>query len=147
MRGVQDGVTTPGAPRLQYPDTGTPDHLWELVPAGQGSYLIRNLGSGLVMGVAGAQTTNSAAITQQAPNGSPNQSWQLLDEAANGQFRLRNRNSGLLLGVNDESTSGGGQIVQFQDNGTPDHLWQMEPAALPTARTLATASCEQSLIR
>ena len=147
MIGVQDGVTTPGAPLLQYPDTGTPDHLWELVPAGQGSYLIRNLGSGLVMGVAGARTTNSAAITQQAPDGSPNQSWQLLDEAANGQFRLRNRNSGLLLGVNDESTSSGGQIVQFQDNGTPDHLWQMEPAALPTARTLATASCEQSLIR
>ena len=147
MIGVQGGATTPGAPLLQYADTGTPDHLWELVPAGQGSYLVRNLDSGLVMGVSGAQTTDSAPITQQAPNGSPNQSWQLLDENANGQFRLRNRNSGLLLGVDGESTSSGGRIVQFEDNGTPDHLWQMEPAAPPTGQAPLAASCEQSLIR
>ena len=147
MIGVQDGATTPGAPLLQYPDTGTPDHLWELVPAGQGSFLVRNLGSGLVMGVSGAQTTDSAAITQQAPDRSANQSWQLLDENANGQFRLRNRNSGLLLGVDGESRNNGGRIVQFADNGTPDHLWQMQPAASPKARTLRAEACEQDLIR
>ncbi len=147
MIGVQGGATTPGAPLLQYADTGTPDHLWELVPAGQDSYLVRNLGSGLVMGVSGAQTTDSAAITQQTPNGSPNQSWQLLDENANGQFRLRNRNSGLLLGVDGESTASGGRIVQFEDNGTPDHLWQMEPAAPPAGPALSAESCEQDLIR
>ena len=145
--GVQGGATTPGAPLLQYADTGTPDHLWELVPAGQGSYLVRNLQDGLVMGVSGAQTTNSAPISQQTPNGSLGQSWQLLDEAANGQFRLRNRNSGLLLGVDGESTSPGGRIVQFEDNGTPDHLWQMQPAAAPAAQALSTESCEQDLIR
>ncbi len=147
MIGVQGGATTPGAPLLQYADTGTPDHLWELVPAGQGSYLVRNGGSGLVMGVAGAQTADSAPITQQAPNGSPDQSWQLLDENANGQFRLRNRNSGLLLGVDGESTASGGRIVQFEDNGTPDHLWQMEPAAPPVGPASSAEACEQDLIR
>ena len=130
LLGVQGASLAADATAQQFPDTGSNDHLWELVDAGGGYFMIRNLNSGLVLGVSGAQTTDSAPIEQQGNDGSSNHLWSFIDRGQ-GQFLIRNKNSGLLLGVTQESHASGADVVQFEDNGTQDHLWLMEQAHDP----------------
>ncbi len=137
LLGVQGASTAKGAQVQQFADTGTQDHLWELIDAGNASFLLRNIASNLVLGVAGGQTADSAPITQQKSKGTPDQLWQFVD--AGGQFKVRNVNSLLLLGVDQESHASGANVVQFHDNGTSDHLWLMKSANDPRS---AAASCQ-----
>jgi hypothetical protein len=88
-----------------------------------GAFTILNQNSGLVLGVAGASTANSADVIQTS-EGAAGTLWQLVD-AGSGSLKLQNLNSGLLLGVSGESASPSADVVQFADNGTPDHLWRL----------------------
>ena len=140
--GVQGASTVKDAQVQQFQDSGTADHLWELIDAGNGAYTLRNINSNLVLGVSGAQTSDSAPITQQAANGGPSQSWQFVD-TGNGRFQVRNVNSGLLLGVDQESQASGANVVQFHDNGTSDHLWLLKSANDPRDAA-ASRNCRPS---
>ncbi|MFD3913918.1 RICIN domain-containing protein [Streptomyces sp. NPDC058603] len=109
---------------VQFDNSGTADHAWQLTDAGGGWSLIRNGNSGKVLGVDGMSTADSAPVVQFADNGTDDHLWQLLDNG-DGWYRIRNKHSGKVLGVDGMSTANSAQVVQFDDNGTDDHLWKL----------------------
>ncbi|MEU6546192.1 RICIN domain-containing protein [Streptomyces sp. NPDC046859] len=112
-----------GARVVQFADTRTADHAWQLVDRGDGWFLIRNGHSGRVLGVDGMSTQNSALVVQFEDNGTADHLWRLVDDG-DGWCRVLNRNSGKVLGVDGMSTADSAQVVQFDDNGTDDQLWR-----------------------
>ncbi|MEV5428108.1 RICIN domain-containing protein [Streptomyces sp. NPDC052701] len=119
-----DGMSTENSARVvQFADTGTADHAWQLVDKGDGWYLVRNGHSGKVLGVDGMSTADSARVVQYEDNGTADHLWTLV-ENGDGWYRIRNRHSGKVLGVDGMSTADSAQVVQYEDNGTADHLWR-----------------------
>jgi hypothetical protein len=112
-----------GAARLRistFPQTGG-TATWS---AGNGAFRILNQNSGLVLGVSGMSTADSADVVQFADNGTADHLWWLVDAGA-GNLKIQNVNSGLVLGVSGMSTADSAPVVQFADNGTEDHLWRL----------------------
>ncbi|WP_227994505.1 RICIN domain-containing protein [Luteimicrobium xylanilyticum] len=122
--GVQNMSTSWGASVIQWSDSGTSDHLWKVVAAGNGQYKIQNVNSGLVLGVQNASTSAGAAIVQWGDSGTSDHLWTFVS-AGNGQYKIRNVNSGLVLGITNASTSTGATALQWNDSGTSDHLWTL----------------------
>jgi hypothetical protein len=121
-----DGMSTADSARVvQFGDTGTADHLWQLVDNGDGWYRAKNRNSGKVLGVDLMSTADSAQVVQFADNGTADHLWQLLPDA---RLRIENKNSAKVLGVDQMSTADGARVVQFSDNGTADHLWTFAAA-------------------
>jgi hypothetical protein len=119
-----DGMSTENSARVvQFDNTGTGDHAWQLVDRGEGWYLIRNGNSGKVLGVDRMSTENSAIVVQYEDNGTDDHLWSLVEDGS-GWYRIRNKNSGKVLGVDRMSTENSAQVVQYDDNGTADHLWR-----------------------
>ena len=123
---VANMSTADSADVVQFDDSGTVDHLWQLLDNGNGLVKVRNVNSGKVLGVDQMSTADSANIVQFDDNGTADHVWQLLDNG-DGWFRLRNLNSGKVLGVANMSTDDSANVVQFDDNGTADHLWRIIP--------------------
>ncbi|MFL4908364.1 beta-L-arabinofuranosidase domain-containing protein [Streptomyces sp. MMS24-I2-30] len=120
-----DGMSTADSARVvQFDNTPTGDHAWQLLDRGDGWYAIRNGHSGKVLGVDGMSTADSAIVVQFDDNGTDDHLWKLVDNG-DGWFRVRNRHSGKVLGVDGMSTANSAQVVQFDDNGTDDHLWRL----------------------
>ncbi|MCF2129425.1 glycoside hydrolase family 127 protein [Strepomyces sp. STD 3.1] len=119
-----DGMSLENSARVvQFDNSGTSDHAWQLVDRGEGWYLIRNGNSGKVLGVNGMSTADSARVVQYEDNGTADHLWTLVDDG-DGWYRIRNRHSGKVLGVDGMATGNSAQVVQFEDNGTADHLWK-----------------------
>ncbi|GHJ43485.1 hypothetical protein Cs7R123_08270 [Catellatospora sp. TT07R-123] len=123
--GVNAMSVADGAAALQWTDSGTADHQWELVPSA-GYVRLRNRNSGKVLGITGMSTADGAAVVQWNDNGTADHDWKLVD-AGGGWVKLVNRNSGRVLGVDGGSTARGAALVQWGDTGTDDHLWQIVP--------------------
>ncbi|WP_440902576.1 beta-L-arabinofuranosidase domain-containing protein [Actinosynnema sp.] len=121
--GVRDMSTADGAPALQWGDTGTADHNWELVP--DGSHVrFRNAHSGKVLGVENMSTADGARVLQWGDTGTADHRWTLLDNG-DGTHRIRNAHSGKLLAIENNSAAQGAPAVQDSDNGTPDNRWRL----------------------
>ncbi len=127
---VNNASKADGAQVQQYADTGTADHLWELVDGSGGYFLLRNINSNLVLGIDGMSTADSALIRQANDNGTADHLWSFID-IGGGQFKIRSKHSNKVLGVSQMSTADSANVVQFQDNGTDDHLWKMYSANDP----------------
>ncbi|MER6678510.1 RICIN domain-containing protein [Streptomyces sp. NPDC000983] len=120
-----DGMSLANSARVvQFSNTGTADHAWQLVDRGDGWFLVRNGHSGKVLGVDLMSTADSAIVVQYEDNGTADHLWTRVEDT-DGWFRLRNQNSGKVLGVDRMSTADSAQVVQFADNGTADHLWRL----------------------
>jgi sugar lactone lactonase YvrE len=91
---------------------------------GPGTYYVQNVNSGMVLGVAGASTTEGANIVQWPINGSPDQIWKL-SQLANGAYVFTDVNSGLVIGVSNASLNQGAVLVQWTLNGSPDQDWYL----------------------
>ncbi|MFD5571217.1 beta-L-arabinofuranosidase domain-containing protein [Streptomyces cadmiisoli] len=119
-----DGMSTENSARVvQFDNTGTGDHAWQLIDKGDGWHLIRNGHSGKVLGVDRMSMDNSAIVVQFEDNGTADHLWRLVDNG-DGWYRILNQNSGKVLGVDKMATHNSAQVVQFDDNGTDDHLWR-----------------------
>jgi hypothetical protein len=96
-----------------------------VVPPGPaaGRYTIKNVKSGLVLGVAGASTSSGANIVQWNSTGSPDQKW-TLTPLGNGIYTIVDVNSGMVIGVPGASTSQGVTLVQWPSNGSTDQQWR-----------------------
>ncbi|WP_018548875.1 RICIN domain-containing protein [Streptomyces sp. LaPpAH-108] len=120
-----DNMSTANSARVvQYDNTPTGDHAWQLVDRGDGWFLVRNGHSGKVLGVDGMSTADSAIVVQYEDNGTDDHLWRRVDKG-DGWFLLLNKHSGKVLGVSGMSTANSAQVVQFADNGTDDHLWRL----------------------
>ncbi|AVH55096.1 MULTISPECIES: RICIN domain-containing protein [Streptomyces] len=119
-----DRMSTANSARVvQFENSGTGDHAWQLIDKPDGWFLIRNGHSGKVLGVDGMSTANSAHVVQYEDNGTADHLWTFVDRG-DGWFLVRNKHSGKVLGVDGMSTANSAQVVQFDDNGTADHLWR-----------------------
>ncbi|MBR7828781.1 glycoside hydrolase family 127 protein [Actinospica sp. MGRD01-02] len=113
-----------GAARLRitaFPAASSSGGAWS-VPGGW--FRLRNVNSGLVMGVSGMSWDDSAQVVQFDDNGTADHLWQFIDNG-DGNVRIRNANSGLVLGVSAMSTADSADVVQFADSGTLDHVWTL----------------------
>ncbi|GGQ01408.1 beta-L-arabinofuranosidase domain-containing protein [Streptomyces roseolilacinus] len=128
--GIQDMSTADGGRALQWHDSGTADHDWEMIDDGD-AVRFRNVHSGKVLGVRDMSTADGAAVLQWSDNGTADHRWILLDRG-DGTHGIRNAHSGRLLAVENGSTAVGAFVVQGPDDGTADNRWrivQARPAA------------------
>lgn len=126
VMGVDGMSTADSANVVQYDDTGTADHLWQLIDGGGGNIRIRNANSAKILAVNNASTASGAQVQQFADNGTADHVWTLIDNG-DGGVRVRNVNSGKVLAVSGMSTANSAAVVQFDDNGAADHVWQIIP--------------------
>ncbi|MFI0235921.1 beta-L-arabinofuranosidase domain-containing protein [Streptomyces sp. NPDC016845] len=120
-----DSMSTDNDARVvQFDDSGTGDHAWQLLDAGGGRLRIRNGQSGKCLSIKGGSAADSAWAVQYEDDGRPDLLWTRVDQG-DGWFLLRNEHSGKVLGVDGMSTANSAQVVQFADNGTEDHLWRL----------------------
>jgi DUF1680 family protein len=121
--GIQDMSTADGGRALQWNDSGTADHNWEIITDGN-AVRFRNANSGKVLGVRDMSTADNAQVLQWSDNGTADHRWTLLDQG-DGTYKIRNANSGKLLGIENNSASAGAFAVQDPDNGTADNRWRI----------------------
>ncbi|GLZ13431.1 hypothetical protein Acsp04_36660 [Actinomadura sp. NBRC 104425] len=121
--GIQDMSTADGARALQWYDSGTADHDWEVVNDGD-AVRLRNAHSGKVLGVQDMSTADGATVLQWSDNGTADHRWTLLDQG-DGTYKIRNVHSGRLLGIQDDSTAVGAFAVQDSDDGSADNRWRI----------------------
>ncbi|MFD6277100.1 beta-L-arabinofuranosidase domain-containing protein [Streptomyces sp. NPDC060209] len=121
--GIQDMSTADGGLALQWTDSGTADHDWDMVADGA-SVRFRNVNSGKVLGVRDMSTADGASVLQWTDNGTADHLWSLLDQE-DGTYKIRNVHSGKLLGISGGSTAVGAFAVQDSDNGTADNRWRI----------------------
>ncbi|MFE9725628.1 beta-L-arabinofuranosidase domain-containing protein [Streptomyces sp. NPDC005794] len=121
--GVQDMSTADGGRALQWNDSGTADHDWEILPDGD-AFRFRNVNSGKVLGVQNMSTADGATVLQWSDNGTADHRWTLLDQG-NGTYRIRNVHSGKLLAIENGSAALGAFAVQDPDDGTADNRWRI----------------------
>ncbi|MFD9835761.1 beta-L-arabinofuranosidase domain-containing protein [[Kitasatospora] papulosa] len=121
--GVQNMSTADGGRALQWTDSGTADHDWQMVPDGD-AVRFRNVHSGKVLGVLDMSTADGATVLQWADNGTADHRWTLLDQG-DGTHKIRNVHSGKLLAIQNGSTAVGAFAVQDADDGTADNHWRI----------------------
>ncbi|GAA3273915.1 glycoside hydrolase family 127 protein [Dactylosporangium vinaceum] len=121
--GVQNMSTADGGLALQWTDSGTADHNWEMITDGS-AVRFRNVNSGKVLGVQNMSTADNAPVLQWTDNGTADHRWTLLDQG-DGTYKIRNVNSGKLLAIQNNSTANGAFAVQDSDNGTADNRWRL----------------------
>ncbi|MFJ6793124.1 beta-L-arabinofuranosidase domain-containing protein [Streptomyces sp. NPDC091268] len=136
--GIRDMSTADGAPALQWADSGTADHLWQLVVDGT-AVRLRNVHSGKVLGVRDMSGADNAPIVQWADSGTADHRWAVAD--AGDGHRLRNAHTGKLLGIAGGSTANGAAAVQVPDAGdagTPTARWRFVPDGARRIRNAAS---------
>ena len=121
--GVQNMSTVDGGLAVQWHDSGTADHNWQMVTDGS-DVRFRNVHSGKVLGVENMSTADNARVLQWSDTGTADHRWTLVDNG-DGTHRIRNVNSGKLLGIQGGSTAQGAQAVQDSDNGSADNRWRL----------------------
>jgi uncharacterized protein len=134
--GVQNMSTADGGLAVQWNDTGTPDHTWQIITDGS-NVRLRNLNSGKVLGVENMSTADNARILQWSDNGTADHRWTIVDNG-DGTHKLRNANSSKLLGILNASAAAGAQAVQDPDNGTADNRWRFVPTGARRVQNLAS---------
>ncbi|MFD5825899.1 beta-L-arabinofuranosidase domain-containing protein [Lentzea sp. NPDC060358] len=121
--GVQNMSTSDGGLAVQWHDSGTADHNWQMITDGS-DVRFRNVHSGKVLGVENMSTADNARVLQWGDTGTADHRWTLLPQG-DGTHKIRNAHSGKLLGVLNGSTAAGAQIVQDSDNGSADNRWRL----------------------
>src|ERR1700685_4630138 len=91
-------------------------------------FKLKNVNSGLVLGISGQSQTAGTSVVQWADNGTTDHLWHFMPMGSN-QYNIENMLTHQVLGVQSASTSNGAQIVQWADNGTSDHLWTITQAS------------------
>jgi arabinan endo-1,5-alpha-L-arabinosidase len=91
-------------------------------------YKIKNVNSGLVLGLSGASQAAGTNVVQWEDNGTSDHLWHFMP-MGNGQYNIENMLTHQVLGVANGSTADGAQVLQWADNGTADHLWVVTQAA------------------
>ncbi|MDQ0956572.1 DUF1680 family protein [Streptomyces sp. B4I13] len=121
--GIQNMSTANGGRALQWNDSGTADHNWEMITDGT-AFRFRNANSGKVLGILDMSTADGATVLQWSDNGTADHRWTLLDQG-DGTYKIRNVNSGKLLAIASNSTAVGAFAVQDSDDGTADNRWRI----------------------
>jgi DUF1680 family protein len=134
--GIQSMSTADGGLAVQWNDSGTADHNWEII-VDASAIRLRNVNSGKVLGVENMSTADNARVLQWTDNGTADHRWTVVD-VGDGSHKLRNVNSGKLLAILNASTALGAQAVQDPDNGSADNQWRFVPNGTRRIQNLAS---------
>jgi hypothetical protein len=86
-------------------------------------YKLKNVASGMVLGIANQSQTAGANLAQEADTGTTDALWHFLP-MGNTEFNVENLLTHQVMGISNAATAAGTQAVQWADNGTSDHLWK-----------------------
>jgi hypothetical protein len=92
------------------------------IPPLTGSYTLKNVNSGLVLGINGGSTADGASAVQWTSTGSYDQMWQKL-ALTGGYTKLVDVKTSKVLGVYQGSKAAGANVVQWNDTGSLDQQW------------------------
>ncbi|MEO7577894.1 MAG: family 43 glycosylhydrolase [Massilia sp.] len=92
------------------------------------TFKIKNVKSGLVLNIPGANQTAGATLAQSNDDGASDKLWHFVP-MGNGQYNIENMATHQVMGVSSGSTANGALIIQWADNSTKDHLWTLAQAA------------------
>ncbi len=113
------------------------DRLWTRYPTGQirgrTTYTLISRGTGHVLDVAEAATTDRGRVQLFPFHQGYNQLW-YIDEAAGGLWQVESVLSGKCLDVREAAMNPGAVIQQFTCHGGPNQQWRPLPADLPAMR-------------
>ncbi|WP_432745426.1 RICIN domain-containing protein [Streptomyces sp. JH002] len=87
-------------------------------------YVLVNRNSGKALDVAGASTTDGAALQQWTRHDGTNQQWRFVD-AGNGFYRLKARHSDKVLDVAGASTTDGAAVQQWADHNGANQQFRL----------------------
>lgn len=100
---------------------------WLLESQGDGSYVIRNARSRLVLEVAGGSLEKKANIRQNSFSNKDYQKWYLFQKD-NGYCEIINKKSLLSLDVEGGKTANNTNIQQYKQNSTKSQGWKLKKA-------------------
>ncbi len=106
---------------------------FEFVAQGDGSYVIRNVNSGLVLDVQNAVAGNGAVVQQYASNGSDAQRWFIRD-SGNGYY-IQSALGNWVLDISGASTADGAAITLYTPNGSDAQMFMLASASLDVIGT------------
>lgn len=89
-----------------------------------GSFVIKNVHSGLVLATASNGTAQGTLAVQATATGGATQHWTLISQGSNF-YEIENGTTGMVLGVTNEGVTAGGDALIWGNNGTSDHIWQL----------------------
>ncbi|MFI6638104.1 RICIN domain-containing protein [Streptomyces sp. NPDC050504] len=103
-------------------------------PVPEGLYLLRNIGSGLVLEVYGGAKGSGAKVQQGAETGAASQHWRIapVHEGAS-LYHVVNAHSGKRLDVANADTENGARIQQWKANNFGAQEWLVERHLDPAA--------------
>lgn len=99
--------------------------IWNFELTDEGTYIIKNYKSGLVMNVPDASTEGGTQIVQYNSNGNDNQQW-IITDISDGYCRISPKHSaGMALNIEGASVSDGAAIIQWGYSGANNELWEI----------------------
>jgi len=125
--GVQGASTEQGAPLVQWPDNGSPDQQWMLLPImgrdRDPAFIIENVNSRLVISVQEQEWW----LAQLPYSGSRGQQWQVAEVAGRDVIFVSETN-GQLLSVQGQSKEAGANLVLSRNEDNIYQQWAMSKA-------------------
>ncbi|CAN7421027.1 family 43 glycosylhydrolase [Pseudoduganella sp. LjRoot289] len=91
-------------------------------------FKIKNVNSGLALGIPGASQSAGTGAIQWTDNGAGDQLWHFIPMGS-GRYNIENLATHQVLGVANGSKTNGAQVLQWADSGSADHLWTLSQAA------------------
>ncbi len=120
---VADVSKNPGANIHQWDYVGGENQKWKLVAAGDGTFYLVSLWSGLALDGAGWGTGDGTNIVQWTlGNNQANQKWKI-EPYGDGSFKLTNVHANKVLDVSSSSTENGGNIQLWTSNSSNAQRW------------------------
>lgn len=123
---IKDGSKESGARTQLFSYNKTDAQRFEFEAQGDGTYVIRNVGSGLVLDVQGAAAGNGAIVQQFEENGTPAQKW-LLRDSGDGYY-LQSMLGNWVLDISGASTADGTNITLYSPNGSAAQKFMLASA-------------------
>lgn len=122
---IAQDSTAPGAVLYQWDYTGNnPAQQWDLIPAGNGWFKIKNVKSGLMLGVSYGSVDNNQPLLQWNNNGQPDQLWRLQPW---GDYFIQAA-SGRYVCVEGMGSTNGSRIIQYDYENNPWFKWRFQSA-------------------
>lgn len=122
---VNGGGSNDGATIIQWPDAGSTNQRWRIVPQSADGLVLDSVRSGKRVDVLGGASAEGSAVAQWTPSASAlNQRFRLVD-AGEGRVKIVSRNSGKVLGLRDDATGSGTPVVIQSDTGRPGQFWRV----------------------
>jgi hypothetical protein len=124
--GVPDSNS--GAPVVQAPDNGTPDHNWQFLSQSNGYYRILNTFTGKYLAVPAGSLSSGTGEIQWTGTGGAEQDWSVQPSPAGG-YTITNRRSDLALTMATSAT--GAQVTQTPLASAVNQRWNLAQSASP----------------